>query len=165
MIIGCIETAENSSLPPGVEEADRVVLFDGVCNLCGAWARFLIRADKKHIFKLAAMQSEEGESILRWHGLPTDQFDSMVLVEGARISTRSAAFLGVMRHLPLPWRLLWVFSALPKVFRDWAYNVIATNRYVLFGRTETCLVPNAEHEQRFLKKTTIEERPPAEAGE
>ena len=155
MIIDCIENDENSSLPPGVGETDRVVLFDGVCNLCGAWARFLIRIDTNHVFKLASMQSDEGQSILRWYGLPTDRFDSMVLVEGARSSTKSTAFVRVMRHLPFPWRLLSVFSALPKVFRDWAYNIVATNRYVLFGRTETCLVPSPDQEHRFLKRTTI----------
>ena len=67
--------------PPGMNEADRVILFDGVCVLCSYWARFLVRFDARRRYKLATVQSDEGRAILAWCGLPLDKFDTLVLVE------------------------------------------------------------------------------------
>src|SRR2546425_1748400 len=73
---------QRSDLPPHVGPNDLVVLFDGVCKLCSAWARFLIRFDRQRKFKLASLQSAEGKAILAWHGMPTDTYEPMLLVEG-----------------------------------------------------------------------------------
>ncbi|GAB3283916.1 thiol-disulfide oxidoreductase DCC family protein [Parahaliea aestuarii] len=132
------------------EPGSRVVLFDGVCKLCSAWTRFLIRFDRKHRFKLATVQSPEGQALLARHGFPTDTYETMVLVEGSKIHTRSAAFLGVMRRLPFPWPLVCVAWLIPRFIRDWLYDRIALNRYRLFGRYDTCFIPDSEQKARFL---------------
>lgn len=85
---------------PGVALEDRVILFDGVCRLCSVWARFLIKFDRKHHFKLATVQSPEGRAILEWYGYPIDYYETMLLVEGSHIYTKSSAFFRVMRQLP-----------------------------------------------------------------
>ena len=130
---------------------DRVVLFDGVCKLCAAWVKFLIRFDRKHRFKLATVQSPEGQAILAWYGFPTDFYQTMLLVEGAEIYTKSAAFLRVMGRLPLPWPLACVAWPIPYFIRDWLYDRIALNRYKLFGRYQVCMVPDMDHDSRFLQ--------------
>jgi predicted DCC family thiol-disulfide oxidoreductase YuxK len=139
-----------SAFPPLVTASDRVVFFDGVCRLCSAWARFLIRFDRSRVFKLATIQSPEGQAILRWLGLPTDSFQTMVLVEGNRHYLRSAAFIRVVARLPFPWPLLTVTWLVPAPIRDWLYDRVALNRYALFGRHDVCLLPNPDHESRFL---------------
>ena len=141
---------QESLYPPGLASSDSVVLFDGVCKLCSAWARFLIRFDRKRRFKLATVQSSAGKAILQWHCLPTDHYNTMLLVEGATIYTRSSAFLRVVRRLPWPWPLMCIGWAIPGPIRDWLYDRIALNRYRLFGRYETCVVPNKDHDSRFL---------------
>jgi predicted DCC family thiol-disulfide oxidoreductase YuxK len=138
------------NLAPGISASDRVVLFDAVCKLCGAWARFLIRYDKHRRFKLASVQSPEGQAILAWFGLPTDYYETMLLVEGPRMYTKSTAFLRIMKRLPPPWPLAAVGWIVPTGLRDWAYDRIALNRYALFGRYDECLVPSPDHEARFL---------------
>ena len=130
---------------------DRVVLYDGVCKLCGAWARFLIRHDRHHVFKLASVQSPEGQAILLWLGLPTDIFETMVLIEGPRPYFKSAAFLRVVMRLPLPWPLLAIAWIVPKPLRDWLYDRVALNRYRLFGKHDICVMPYPDHERRFLR--------------
>ncbi len=137
--------------PPLVGAGDRVVLFDGVCKLCGFWARFLIRFDRRGVFKLATVQSEEGAGILRWFGMPTDRFDTMVVVEGDWIFTKSDAFLRVMRRLPFPWFLAALGWVIPGFIRNWLYDRIAQNRYALFGKHEACLLPTPENQRRFLR--------------
>jgi len=147
-----MEQGERRSLAPNVDPDDRVVLFDGVCRLCGAWARFLIRFDRRHAFKLASIQSQEGQAILAWYGLPTDRYETMLLVEGPRLYVKSAAFLNVMRRLPFPWWLAVGLGVVPSVLRDCLYDRMALNRYAIFGKFESCVLPTPDHERRFLAR-------------
>nr|WP_249679685.1 thiol-disulfide oxidoreductase DCC family protein [Pseudomonas sp. PIA16] len=137
---------------PYLNPGDCVVLFDGVCKLCNGWARFVIRFDRQHRVKLAAVQSPEGQALLAWAGLPMDQFDTMAVIDDAGIHLRSEGFVRVIRRLPKPWPLLGVLRVVPRGVRDWCYDRIARNRYRLFGRYEACLLPNADHEGRFVRE-------------
>ncbi|MDG9924121.1 MULTISPECIES: thiol-disulfide oxidoreductase DCC family protein [unclassified Pseudomonas] len=138
------------ALPPHIQAGERVVLFDGVCRLCNGWAKFLIRHDHARRFRLCSVQSAEGQAILAWFGLPTDAFETMAYVEGETLFVRSDAVLRIVAQLPGAWRLLAILRCLPRVLRDWCYDRIALNRYRLFGRYDTCLLPDADHQRRFL---------------
>lgn len=137
-------------LPPGLAAGERVVLFDGVCKLCNGWAKFLIRHDPARQFRLASVQSAQGQALLAWYGLPTDRFDTMALIDEAGLHVRSTALLRILSRLPQPWRALRLLRLLPRPLRDWGYDRIALNRYRLFGRHAVCLVPTADHAERFL---------------
>ena len=137
--------------PPNVSLNDCVILFDGVCKLCNTWSQFIIKVDKQHRFKLCSVQSLEGQSILNHFKMPIDHFDTLLLVEGNQCFVKSDAFLNVVKQLGLPWRLLYLFKILPKVIRNWLYDRIALNRYYLFGKYDTCMLPSEENEHRFLK--------------
>lgn len=138
------------SLPPGLSAGERVVLFDGVFKLCNGWARFLIRHDPARQFRLASVQSAQGQALLAWYGLPTDRFDTMALIDEAGLHVRSTALLRILSRLPQPWRALRLLRLLPRPLRDWCYDRIALNRYRLFGRHAVCLLPTADHAERFL---------------
>jgi predicted DCC family thiol-disulfide oxidoreductase YuxK len=144
--------AEKKHCAPGVSAEDHVILFDGVCKLCSAWVRFIIRFDKNHKFKLASVQSPEGRAILEWHGFPTDYFETLLLVEGPVVYTKSTAFFRVSRRLPWPWPLLCIGWVVPSIFSDWLYDRIAKNRYRIFGRHNECVLPDKDHNARFLSK-------------
>lgn len=137
-------------LPPFTQPDDRVVLFDGVCKLCNGWATFLIRHDRAQRFRLASVQSSEGQAILQHFGLPTERFDTMAYVENGALFVRSDAVLRIVAQLPAPWRWAALLRVLPRALRDWAYDRIALNRYRLFGRYDSCLLPSADHAGRFL---------------
>ncbi|ARU88657.1 thiol-disulfide oxidoreductase DCC family protein [Pseudomonas sp. M30-35] len=136
--------------PPFIQAGERVVLFDGVCKLCNGWAKFLIRHDAEQRFRLASVQSTEGQALLEWGGLPIDHFDSMALIENGQILLRSDAVLRIVGQLPGPWRYLGWLRLIPRPIRDWCYDRIALNRYRLFGRYDHCLLPSADHARRFL---------------
>lgn len=136
---------------PLLQPGETVVLFDGVCKLCNGWARFLIRHDRHLRVRLATVQSPEGQALLAWAGLPLDQFDTMAVIRDNHYWVRSDAFFEVARLLPGAWPALGVLKACPRVLRDWAYDRIARNRYWLFGKYDTCLLPSPDHERRFLK--------------
>lgn len=137
-------------LPPGMSENDRVILFDGVCVLCSYWARFLIRFDKAKRYKLATVQSDEGKAILAWCGLATDEYTTLVFVDGLDFYVRSTAIIKVLSGLPLPWKLAAVGLICPRPLRDWAYDLMARNRYRIFGKYDACVLPAPDHTARFL---------------
>lgn len=136
---------------PLLKPGETVVLFDGVCKLCNGWARFLIRHDHDRHVRLAAVQSPEGQALLAWAGLPLDQFDTLAVIRDRQYWERSEAVFEIIAQLPARWRPLLVLRAIPRFLRNWAYDRIARNRYRLFGKYDTCLLPDPDHARRFLK--------------
>lgn len=127
-----------------------ILLFDGVCNLCNGVVQFIIKRDKKRIFRFASLQSDIGGELLVQYGLPIDKVDTIVLIENNQAYTRSTAALRVAPHLNGFWswtKLLWLF---PAFIRDWCYDFIARYRYRWFGKRERCLLPREEWRGRFL---------------
>jgi predicted DCC family thiol-disulfide oxidoreductase YuxK len=129
---------------------EQLILFDGVCNFCNAAVQMVIEIDKQKIFKFAAIQSELGQKLYRQHGLDPVDIQTLMFVDGDRILTKSDAVLAVLSRLDGGWQLLGAFSAMPQPLRDWAYTEFARQRFRLFGRRETCLVPSPELQERFL---------------
>jgi predicted DCC family thiol-disulfide oxidoreductase YuxK len=140
-----------SEYPPNVYASDCIILFDGVCKLCNGWSQFIIKVDTQQRLKLCSVQSPEGQKILNHFKMPTDHFDTMLFVEGNQLYDKSDAFLKVIHKLGYPWRLLYLFNIIPKGIRNWLYDRIALNRYALFGKYDTCILPSKENENRFLK--------------
>lgn len=136
---------------PLLEPGETVVLFDGVCKLCNGWVRFLIRHDRQRRLRLAAVQSPEGQALLEWAGLPLDQFDTLAVIRDRYYWDRSDAYFEVLARLPARWRVMNLLRIFPRKLLDWAYDRIALNRYRLFGKYDSCLLPDPDHEQRFLK--------------
>ncbi len=136
---------------PGDGSSSRpVILFDGVCNLCNGSVRFIIRRDPQARFRFASLQSPAGSRLLRRHGLPADAMDTLVLIDGDAVHTKSDATFEILRRLRAPWPILSVGRHIPRAIRNWAYDVVARNRYRWFGRRETCSVPTPETSARFL---------------
>ncbi|MBX2893353.1 MAG: thiol-disulfide oxidoreductase DCC family protein [Saprospiraceae bacterium] len=127
-----------------------ILLFDGVCNLCNASVQWVLLRDHKAVFKFAALQSETGQALLRRFGLSDKNFDTVVLVDGERIFTRSDAPLEIVRRLGGVWALLFVFKIVPRPIRNAVYDWVARNRYRWFGRREECMLPRPEWKDRFV---------------
>ena len=90
-----------------------MILFDGICKLCNAWNKFIIKHDDQQRFKLCNIQSPEGQSILAHFNMPTDHFDTMLYAEGNQYFDKSDGFLNVVNKLGFPWRILYGFKIIP----------------------------------------------------
>ena len=132
---------------------EKVILFDGVCVLCSAWSRFILKYDREGIFRLAAVQSQAGKTLLAHFSMPLYHYETMLYVEGGRAYTKSDAFLKIISQLPFPWRALKILRWIPKIFRNWLYDRVARHRYALFGKHATCVVPSEKDKQRFYEDT------------
>lgn len=126
------------------------LLFDGVCNLCESSVQFILKRDPRGIFRFASLQSPIGQALLEKFRLPRGDFDTMVLIEGELIYTRSSAALRIVKRLPFPWPILYIFVVVPKFIRDLFYRILARNRYRWFGKKAECLIPTPEIRSRFL---------------
>ena len=143
--------------------AHPVVLFDGVCNLCNAWVRWLVERDRAGLYRYASLQSGAARELLSTH-LTEEQIaaipDSIVLVDEAGVHTLSTAVLRLVGGLGLPWKALVALLVIPRSVRDVIYRFVASNRYRWFGRRAACMVPTPQIANRFLDAPEI--RGPAE---
>ena len=127
-----------------------IILFDGVCNFCNAAFNFVLKQDKKGVFRFAPLQSEAGQRLLKQYNLSTAEFDSFVLIDNGKIYKKSSASLRVMNKLPWYWKEAQLLRIIPTPFRDAIYDFIAKNRYKWFGKKEQCMIPTPEMRNRFL---------------
>lgn len=127
-----------------------ILLFDGVCNLCNASVQWVLRHDRAGKFRFAALQSDTGQELLRRFGLEREHFDTVVLVDGDRLYTRSDAALALLSRLGAPWAWLGVLRVFPRPLRNAVYDWVARNRYRWFGRQDECWLPRPEWKERFL---------------
>lgn len=129
---------------------NKVILFDGVCNLCNSSVNFIIDRDRNNVFKFAALQSEAGKNLLDQFSLNEKEFDSVVLISGNKCFVKSDAALNIVKEFPGLWKILYIFRIIPLTIRNKLYDIIAINRYRLFGRKDTCRIPSPELREKFL---------------
>lgn len=129
----------------------KIILFDGVCNLCDLAVQFVIKHDKKDVFRFVALQSELGQKILKHIGINPTNIDSIILYEpGIAYYYKSAAALQIAKNLGGFFHLGTVFRIIPTGISNQLYDYIAENRYKWYGKNETCLIPTAALKSKFL---------------
>lgn len=149
---GAMRTSSRDPIPiTGVP--DGTVLYDGVCVLCSAWFRFVATRDPQARFRFTAIQSEYGRWLARRLGIDPDNPETNAVIVDGRAYLRSDAAIQVLHRLPR-WSWAALALAVPRSVRDWAYDRIARNRYRLFGRTETCMVPDRDLARHILPDHT-----------
>lgn len=130
---------------------NQVVFFDGFCNLCNASVRFIIRNDPDGVFAFSSLTSDYSQKILK----NADQFNyptnSILLFDEDKIFDKSTAVLRISRKLKEPWPLFYVFIVVPKPIRDYLYDLVAKYRYKIFGRADSCSIPDTVDKWRFLE--------------
>jgi len=132
------------------KENSKVILFDGVCNLCNNSVKFIIKNDKRNIFKFAPLQGKYGIKIQNNYNINTTQINSIILVDGEKTFTKSSAALRIAKDLKAPFFMFYVFIIIPVFIRNFIYDLIAKNRYKWFGKMESCMIPSNELKSKFF---------------
>lgn len=128
-----------------------ILVFDGVCVLCSHWVGFVLRHDRRRLYRFAAMQTPTGRELLVSHGLDPDDPKSFLLFEQGRSYTDTDAIVRVLKSFGGVWRVAAALLAIvPRFVRDPLYRWIARNRYRLFGKHDVCIVPSVQSADRFL---------------
>ena len=126
----------------------QIIFFDGVCNLCNSFVDFLVRRDREHLFDFAPLQGSTARQLLPPH-IPAE-LRSVVLWSQGEVHEKSDAALMILPQLGGLFYLLRAGWLVPKGLRDMIYDLVARNRYRLFGKRETCRLPTADERGRFL---------------
>jgi predicted DCC family thiol-disulfide oxidoreductase YuxK len=142
-----------SALPK--TESNPIVLYDGVCGLCNRLTQFILKHDIHDRFLFASLQSDLAVRLLKRHGADAHDLDTVYVAidydqPEERLLARSDAILYIGTQLGGIWSLSKAGRLLPKVFRDALYKIVARNRYRVFGKYETCLLPEPKHRNKFL---------------
>jgi len=129
-----------------------LILFDGVCNLCNAWVRFVVRHDSTGIFRFAAQQSSIGQTLIQKHFSGSQRLPSVIMIRSDAVYTESTAVLEICAQLALPWSwIALMLRIVPRQLRDVGYRFVVRHRYRWFGRTDMCQVPSVEMRSRFIE--------------
>ena len=129
----------------------KIILFDGVCNLCNSSVQFIIKRDKKDVFRFVALQSELGQEICNYVGVNPKITDSIILYEpGKAYYLKSEAALKIVAEFHSVYTLLVIFKIFPIGIRDSIYDYVAKNRYKWYGKKEQCMIPTPELKAKFL---------------
>lgn len=132
-------------------EYNRVIIFDGACNLCNASVNYVIKHDPERLFSFAPLQSETGQMLIERHHGPQFGQDTFLLIRHGNSLVRSEAVLEILRDLPGHRIRFALLKITPRPIRDFFYRLIAGNRHRLFGRRMECMVPDEEVISRFLQ--------------
>ena len=143
--------------PPDLDGLLPVLFYDGVCGLCNRTVQFILRRDRREVFRFAPLQGPLANRILKAHGIDPSDLDTIYVAVNCdqsskeRLLARSDAAVFVFRELGGIWRVgAAVLGLMPRSVRDWGYGLIARNRYRVFGRYETCPIPSESVRTRFL---------------
>jgi predicted DCC family thiol-disulfide oxidoreductase YuxK len=134
-----------------MEHANRLVLFDGVCNFCNFWIQFALKHDKKGKLKFGSLQGTTAQQILPQYNIDPAVLTSVIFIEDGTAYRESTAALKVCKFLDGGWKLLYVFIIIPAFLRDGLYKWIGRNRYKWFGKQESCMLPTLEQRARFVE--------------
>jgi predicted DCC family thiol-disulfide oxidoreductase YuxK len=133
-----------------------VLLYDGVCALCNGLVQFVLPRDPQGRFRFASLQSDFGHAILLKYKFNADDLNTFYAIvdygnSSEHALNKSAAAFHVLSHLEGPWRVLSWFKILPQPLTDFGYDLIAKNRYRMFGKHDSCMMPDSRYQDRFIQ--------------
>ena len=131
-------------------EHNKILLFDGVCNLCNGVVQFILKNENSKDLYFASLQSESGQRLQKQYDINTNRLDSIVYIENGKHFIKSKAIYKVSTNLKKPWSAIFYLSFIPSFIGDFLYDIVAKNRYNLFGKNESCWLPNKDLLSRFL---------------
>jgi predicted DCC family thiol-disulfide oxidoreductase YuxK len=129
--------------------AEGLIVFDGVCVLCSRWVRFVIERDVRKRFRFTPIQGKYGRALAERLGIDPENPETNAVIIGDRAYFKSDSAIEVLGRLP-GWSWVRMIGVAPRFVRDWAYDRIARNRYRLFGKLDSCLIPTADIVSRFI---------------
>ena len=136
--------------PTKIWPDDDVILFDGVCIFCSRWVHFVAARDKPARFRFTAIQSPYGTRLAQALGIDADDPDTNAVIHCGVAYFKSDGALTVLSCLP-GWGWVRVLFAVPRFIRNGVYNLVAKNRYRIFGKYDACIVPDAELRKRVME--------------
>ncbi len=132
-------------------ESNDVILYDGTCNLSTRSVQFTINHDPDGYFKFSSLHSAAGQRLVASRGMQIDNVNSLILLKDYGPLTRSDAVLSITQQLSGLWSLFFLLTIIPRIIRDWCYDLISCHRYKWFGKLDFYSIPTDFDQERILK--------------
>ena len=129
----------------------KIILFDGVCNLCNSLINKIIRLDSGERFLFAPLQGKKGKEVIKKFNLHKKNIDSIVLYSDKKIKIKSKAIIDIIYNIGPLFRFIMIFKIIPYFILDIIYDIIAQRRYRWFGKRNKCMIPNKNITSRFIE--------------
>lgn len=136
-------------------DKNNIVFFDAECVLCGNFLKLLLKIDKGKVLHFASLQSDFSKEILPEEFVAAADYKTVAFYKDGELYYFSEAVLKIFALMGYPYKLLNVFRILPKSWRDHLYMKISKNRYSWFGKSDQCILPTPEMEERFMHKINM----------
>ena len=135
---------------PAFDDDHPIIVYDNICVLCSGFVHWVLRRDRGALFRFLSAQSPLGEALYRHYGLKRGDYETNLLIADGHIYGKSEAYFQITRRFGGFWPLLLAGRVVPRPLRDWLYDRVARNRYRLFGKRDTCLMPSPDVAERFI---------------
>jgi len=132
------------------ESAAKILLFDGLCNLCNSSVLFVIKRDANKQIRYAAIQSKQGMMLMKKYGIEEAYLGSLIFIDEGKVYLRSTGALRLCKYLKGLWPMFYILILVPPFIRNAVYDTVSKYRYRIFGKLETCMVPTIELKSLFL---------------
>ena len=138
------------------ESEKAIVLYDGVCGLCNHAVQFLLKRDRRDLLQFASLQSDFAARLLQRHRADHKSLDTVYAVlnygePNETLLAKGDAFLFFAGVIGGIWGLARVGRIIPRPLRNWLYDFVARHRYQVFGKSETCMLPDPKQRHKFLE--------------
>ncbi|MEP3051577.1 MAG: DCC1-like thiol-disulfide oxidoreductase family protein [Erythrobacter sp.] len=133
---------------PDFDDTKPLFIFDNVCVLCSSGVSFIMKHDKASNITFTCAQEELGQALCSHYNIDWDE--SYLFIRNGRAHIKSNGYFEVARALGGIWNLGLIFQIVPRFARDWAYDLIARNRYRWFGKTQACALLTPDQRARLL---------------
>jgi predicted DCC family thiol-disulfide oxidoreductase YuxK len=137
------------AVPPFPDDRP-ILVFDGHCVLCSRFVQFVLRHDRRRLFRLLAAQTPLGAALYRHFSLASQDYETNILIENGRAWVKSESSIRIVERLGFPWSLVAILRIMPLPMRDWLYEIVARNRLRWFGERTSCYLPDASVAERFI---------------
>ena len=137
-------------------ETKAIVLYDGVCGLCNRAVQFLLKRDRHDRLQFASLQSDLAAKVLNRHGMNPKGLDTVYAVlnygePNETLLAKGDAFLFFAGVIDGVWSVASVVKVVPRPVRNWLYDFVARHRYQVFGKSESCMLPDPKQRHKFLE--------------
>ena len=128
-----------------MEQSEKIIIFDGVCGLCNRSIDILIKLDRQKILQYSSLQGEFVKTLKTGPDI-----DSIIFYEDGILYYKSTAILKIFQALGGVWKITAIFYLIPKIIRDFLYDLIAKYRYHIFGKMKSCRMPKKDERDLFI---------------
>ena len=128
-----------------------IVLFDELCNFCNSTVLQIIKYDKRNHLKFSSLQSESGKKMLKLYKMDEKDLSTIIFIKNEKeVYKESTAVIEIIKLLVGKPKIFLIIKIIPRTIRDFFYRIISKNRYKLFGKRESCMIPTEEIRNKFL---------------